>query len=411
MQTVYRKLFEVEILHDYFLIPGAVEKYTTDYKVSGLFKIAPSPETKRLMEDYKMIFRSTASGFVILIKADFVASTSVYVSSIDLFNNLSFTFYWTLNDPLFLNYTNQRFLEQGKKIYYFSNRTSSIVGASLYLNKAIPAFGITYGNDPLYRLGDIVSEGGSTYELIQKESPIINFPANAALWQQINSAVVNYVNPDDRVVLQDSRFVYERVNTSPGEFITARLLDSNSQEVELGFIPGTSQPQNQYRTPLSGSDPVNFILDLSRISPGLYTLEISEISGITQKSFFLMHSMFKNDLFGVCSFFVSGTAIPFRFISEDIALNRWVLDNPHKKFRIRFRNRLTRWKYLNQDQTVFNEPVTPRPLSKTFSGYTVPGPGGTTINLPDPEVHKIYPELEVTTKLITNIYSTIFLTK
>lgn len=411
MQIVYRKLFEVEIRHDYFILPGVVEKYATDYKVSRLFSIQPSPDTARLMQDYKMIFRSTATGFVILIKAEFINSTAVFVSSIDLMNELSFTFYWTLNDPYVLNYTNQRILEQRKKIYYFSNRTGSVEGTVSYLNKAIPAFGTTYPGDPLYRLGDMVSESGATFELIEKESPVINFPANAARWQKINNAVVNYVNPNDRIPLQGSQYVHERINSNPGEFITARLLDINSQEVPLGFIPGTNQPQSEYHSSLRGNDPVHFILDFSRLNAGLYTLEINENSGITQKSFYFIDPMLKNDLFGVSSFFVSGTTVPFRFISEVPVLKRWVLDDPHKKFKIRFRNRLTKWKYLNQDETIFNQPPSPRPLTKTFSGYTIPGPGGTTTNLPDPEVNKIYPELEVSTNLIKNIYSNIFLNK
>jgi hypothetical protein len=411
MQIVYRKLFEVEIRHDYFILPGAIEKFATDYKVAKLFSIKPSPETAKLMQDYKMIFRFTDLGFVILIESKFINSASVYVSTIDLINELNFSFYWTLNDPYVLNYTNQRIFELGKKIYYFSNRTGSVEGTVSYLNKAIPAFGTTYLNDPLYRLGDMVSQSGSTFELIEKESPVINFPTNSARWQKINNAVVNYVNPNDRVPLQNTRFVYERINTNPGEFIAARLLDINNLEVPLGLIPGTNQPQNEYRAPLSGSDPVNFLLDFSGIKAGLYTLEINEMSGITQKSFYLVDPLLNNNLFGVSAFCVSGTTLPFRFILENTVLNCWVLDTPHKKFTIRFRNRLTRWKYLNQDETIFNQPPSPRPLTKTFSAYTVPGPGGTTINLPDPEINKIYPELEVSTNLIKNIYSNIFLNK
>lgn len=411
MQIIYRKLFEVDIRHDFFMLPGIVEKYSTDYKVSDLFSIHPSPDTLRLMQDYKMIFRSTPSGFVILLNAEFINSAAVFVSSIDFLNQLSFTFYWTLKDPCFFNFTNQRVLENRKKIYYFSNRTGSVEGTVSYLNKAIPVFGTTYPGDPLYRLGDMVSEGGATFELIEKESPVINFPANAASWQKINDAVVNYVNPDDRISLQGSRYVYERSNSNPGEVITARLLDINNRVIPLGLIPGTHQLQSDYRAPMSGSDPVNFILDFSRLQPGMYTLEINENSGTTLRSFYLMDPLAKNDIFGVSSFFVSGTSLPFRFIQEDPVLKRWVLDDPHKKFTIRFRNRLTRWKYLKQDQTVFNEPALPRPLTKTYSGYNIPGPGGTTINLPDPPVNTIVPELEPSTQLIKNIYSNIFINK
>ena len=128
MQIVYRKLFEVDILHDYFMLPGVVEKYATDYKVSDLFSIQPSPDTVSLMQDYRMLFRSTPSGFVLLLNAEFLNSAAVFVSSIDFLNELSFTFYWTLKDPCFFNFTNQRVLENSKKIYYFSNRMGSVEG-------------------------------------------------------------------------------------------------------------------------------------------------------------------------------------------------------------------------------------------------------------------------------------------
>jgi hypothetical protein len=411
MQVLYRKIFEVEINHDYFLLPGGIEKYSSDYSVATIFSIRPSPDTIRLLRDLQMIFRTTASGFVLLIKSQFIKSTNVYISSVDFTADLCFTFIWTLKDPYFLNYTNQRVSENDKKIYYFSNRNGSTVGTVNYLNRPVPSFGTTYLNEPLYRLGDIVKEGGATFELIEKESPVTNFPANAALWQKINTAEVNYVNPDDRLSLQGSRYVYARPNTNPGEFITARLLDANNHEVPLGSVTGTGLLQNEYRTSRDGGDPVNFILDFSRLNPGFYTLEMKEMSGITRKSFYLMDPMLQNDLYGVSSFFVSGTALPFRFISEDPASKRWKLDDPPKKFTIRFRNRLTRWKYLNQDESLFNQPPAPRPLTRSFSGYTVPGPAGTTINLPDPEVSHIYPELEGSTGLIKNIYSKIFLTK
>jgi hypothetical protein len=411
MQIVYRKLFEVEIRHDYFLLPGLPEKFATDFKLSKLFTIQPSSDTEKMMQDHKMLFRTTDSGFVVLIRCEYLTPSAVYASAIDLDDALNFSFYWTLNDPHALNYTNQRIIEQEKKIYFFSTRTGSVEGTVNFLNTAIPAFGSTYLGEPLYRLGDIIRESGATYELIEKESPVTNFPANAAKWQKINDAVVNYINPNDRIMLQGVRFVYERTNSNPGENITARLLDDNSQEILLGTIMGTGQSQGEYTAPLNGTDPVNFVLDFSHIKAGLYTLEIHEASGINQSSFYLMDPMIKDDLFAVSSFYVSGNALPFTFIREDPALKRWITDDPAKMFTLRFRNRLTRWKYLNQDDTIFDQPAVPRPLSKTYSGYTVPGPGGTTINMPDPTVDKIYPELEVTTNLIKNIYSNIILTK
>jgi hypothetical protein len=58
MQIVYRKLFEVDIWHDYFMLPGHGGKYASDYKASDLFSIQLSPDTAKLMQDYKMCMSS-----------------------------------------------------------------------------------------------------------------------------------------------------------------------------------------------------------------------------------------------------------------------------------------------------------------------------------------------------------------
>jgi hypothetical protein len=139
-------------------------------------------------------------------------------------------------------------------------------------------------------------------------------------------------------------------------------------------------------------------------------MEINESGGITRKIFYLLDPMIMPELFAVSEFFVSGAALPFQFSVEDPVLKRWVLDNPPKKFRVHFRNRLTRWKYLKQDQTLFHQAPAPRPLTQIYSGYQIPVAGGGTLDLPDPPVNPILPELETATNLIKNIYSNIFIT-
>src|SRR6185503_12594951 len=136
--------------------------------------------------------------------------------------------------------------------------------------------------------------------------------------------------------------------------------------------------------------------------------QIAEGGGTTTLSFFVLNTTVQPDLFAVSEFFVSGAAAPFRFVTKNIALNRWILDNPAKNFLARFRNRLTRWRYLQQDQTLFHQAPAPRPLTQTFSGYTIVV-GGNTINLPDPAIDPIIPEIDVPTNFLKNIFSQIFL--
>jgi hypothetical protein len=410
MRSLYRKLLEVEIRHDYFLLPGPVEKYPAGYDISSVMDIAPSAQASKLMRDHKMVFRRTATGFIIYIQAEFISTAIGFASLVDIDPGISLSFYWSLKDNRFINFTNHRLREEEKRIYYFSNRSASQVGSITYLNKAIPAFGTTYPGEALYHLGDIVSEAGETHEMIEKEAPVIGFPGVPPKWQRINTSVVNYVNPGDRLRWQFPRFHHARPNTSPGEFITYKLLDSDAQPVDLGFIQGTGRPQNEYRTSLISSEAVDHTMDLSHLNPGKYSMEINELGAVTHQSFYLQDPVIIPDMFAVSEFFVTGAALPFQFITENTVLNRWVLDDPNKKFLVRFRNRLTLWKYLNQDQTLFHQAPAPRPLTQTYSGYQIAVPGG-TLNLPDPGIDPIHPDPEPVTKLIRNIYSQIFLTK
>lgn len=409
MQSVYRKLLEVEIRHDYFQLPVAGTHYPEDYNIANFISIIPSTETQRLMKDYKVILKTSSTGFAVFVQAEFINVATGYASFVDIDPNLVLAFYWTLNDHRFVNYTNQRLREGDRKIYYFSNRNSSQQGGITYLNNAIPAFGVTYPGETAYHLGDIVSQGGQTFEMIDIESPAINFPANAAKWQSINAAVVNYVNPLDRLRWQSVLYRHNRSNTAPGEFITYNLLDANANSVDLGLIQGTDRPQKEYRAPLTIADDVDNTLNLGHLQPGRYTLQISESGGPTIVPFYLLDTTIQPDLFAVSEFFVSGAPAPFRFITKNVGLQRWILDDPAKNFLVRYRNRLTRWKYMNQDQTLFHQAPAPRPLTKSFSGYTIVV-AGNTINLPDPTVDPIIPEIDVPTNRLKNIYSQIFLT-
>src|SRR5688572_28607555 len=179
MQLTYRKLFEVEIKHDYYLLPGPGEKYPSDYNVSVIAEIIPSPETAQVMKDHQMVLKTTATGFSVYIHAELVGAPGVYASRVDLDPKMCLSFYWSLQNPYFSNFTNQRLQEKGRSLYYFSNQSASQQGTVRYLNKAIVSFGTTYLGETKYQLGDLVIESGETYEMIEKESPIINFPANA----------------------------------------------------------------------------------------------------------------------------------------------------------------------------------------------------------------------------------------
>jgi hypothetical protein len=297
-------------------------------------------------------------------------------------------------------------VEEKNNIYYFSNLETSVLGSELYLNNGIPPFGTTYFDEPAYRLGDLIRRTSKTFELAEKEASKTTFTGK---WQEVNSAVVHYVNPTSRIRWQFPRFEHKRANTTPGELITFTLRDVNNQPVPLGLIPGTSTPQHLHTTSANAAEPVDYALDLSHVESGKYTLEINETTGLSKRQFYLLDPLTVPDVFGVSVFYLNGAPAAFQFVVKDAPTQRWLISDPHKTFIIRFKNRLTNWNYMKQDQTVFHQPVNLRPLSKYYTAYQL-NIAGTMTNMPDPAVDLIEPDIEASTKLVKNIYSKIYLT-
>jgi hypothetical protein len=406
MQTLYRKLFEVEIMHDYFQEASGGNKFRSDYDIAACFYIIPSKETKQLLRDHRMVFKQTRTGYTVYVQAEPTTAPVGHATLVDPATDLVLSFYWLLTDMRFVNYTNHRLNEQEKMIYYFSNRTGSKQGSVTSLNQAIPAYGTTYPGATEYHLGDIVKESGQTFEMIDMKCAPIGADTTTAAWQKINGMITNYVNPFDRLLWKGEVYNHKRTNTNPGELIKYQLHNADGIAMPLQEIPGTGLLQDEYWAPVSASDEVDHPINFDHLPPGKYTLTINETGGPTLLSFYWLDEIVQPDLFAVSELFISGASAPFQFISQDAVSKRWMLDAPPKKFIVRFRNRLTRWKYLKQDQSVFHQVPEPRGLTKAFSNYTNAGK-----TFPDPSVDPIVPETDPVTRLLTNIYSQIYLNK
>ncbi|MDZ4153854.1 MAG: hypothetical protein U1E01_22495, partial [Methylicorpusculum sp.] len=81
----YRRLFEVRILHHYWLDQGATafdlisvprkkEQRLQDYDVRSLLEIMPSPATVKLLKAHRAVFCKTALGFITAVPEQAVIS-------------------------------------------------------------------------------------------------------------------------------------------------------------------------------------------------------------------------------------------------------------------------------------------------------------------------------------------------
>lgn len=122
----YSLLFEVTILHNYFLDNGeetfasmsaaAKEKMLQNFTTDSFAVIRPTFETNSILKNYKMVFKITKTGFKVYVKVQEADEADPFIK-IPAALNLKFLI--SINDYQFENYTNLDF--PLNRIYLFSN--------------------------------------------------------------------------------------------------------------------------------------------------------------------------------------------------------------------------------------------------------------------------------------------------
>lgn len=123
----YKPLFDVKILHLYYLNKGDVEffsmkekekeKQLAGYDISSFFRIVPTTVTRNKLEGHKLVFKRHNSGFTIWVNVSEDESTPL----IAVDDTLELTFLLNLNAHTFFNLTRLDISNTGK-LFFFSNK-------------------------------------------------------------------------------------------------------------------------------------------------------------------------------------------------------------------------------------------------------------------------------------------------
>lgn len=141
-KITYTSLFDVEILHDYFLNEGEADFSTMDalkqkkrlrlYDMSSFITVTPSQETLKKLKGHHLVFKTHKSGFRVYAK---IAEGTTNVPFVRLRDDLNLTFVLKLNDALFGNYTDLTLGSQ--HLFFFGNTKPATEGASFkYIPKS-----------------------------------------------------------------------------------------------------------------------------------------------------------------------------------------------------------------------------------------------------------------------------------
>ena len=427
---IFKKLFEVQIFHDYFLttVDGIsffdksqaekAELLTKKldrniYNINDLFTIEPVGLTKLRLREYKLIMSKTALGFIVGIEVDVVSQAGeiLYKPRLELKNEVNLSFAITSKIPFFNSITNINLSSSLPSIHYFTNKGKEEFNETVgppYTSLPISNKAGEHQNGLNYEMGALVDFGGTIKEALQYTDG--NTPAH---WVDIDDK--RFVNNSDKILL-------------PSNFNYSLKKDQNITQVDF-ILEDESNTVIKSISKSSAGALENVFLNFTKVDEtdensdaipaGKYQLKIKENGGpevIYQV--YLNNDIYDKNIQGVIDIRLDELNSPFSlfdaggFLKTKIdAANQKV---SHPIFEIRFKNRRTYWRYNKEgDFSAAEVAATATHLNhqsekliskkpKALTETLVPFINGTSLMLPHPRM----PSIKVENG---NIFSEIFI--
>jgi len=441
MALSFKKLFEVKILHHYFLNEGMIhfEAMASDdklrqlsaYDIHDVFRIRPTTDCLPKLAGHKLIFKKTFTGFLVGTQTEIGDSAKAFA---DLVEKEQFSFELQIKDSQLFNYSALPIKELPNHIYYFSNRKPD----SQYPNLATMAHEFDNGaasaaavdGDPdtfAYYPGDLLIDDASDFttlveaikstnnnittvadwredivasvydvstqynlgEVVRYEvagksalyqataNTIGNDPTDASSWEKLIDLPLYYVNKADTMRTMGALFTYEF--TSTGLDVTFQVKDAYNNVVWSEVV--TSSP-----------DKLTHVLNMTGWLQGQYHISITDNAGPTlleDFDFYLFPKYGHSGMFGVIDIFSGDDLGDFSLVQADNTING-------VEYLLRIKNRSTVWRYLSgkdravQLETDFNPLTASGNVEVSLSGRELPNPSSHMIK---PEAQQYYSEI------------------
>jgi len=380
---IYKNLFEVKLLHHFFLNngeqgwdalePGEKTRMEEQYDSREIFQIIPTGECASLMKAHYALFRTTPSGFLVGIKS---VPDSVLPETFNPFTGLdeelTFRFLIKLKDPNFLNYTALPISGQDGNFYVFKNY--QVTSQSVF--PSICAIQPLYKPGKEYFPGDMLS----------------NHPVNQTrLFTALVKTVNNTSTPSDWLNEEGSATTPLHY-ASEGDRYTVASGIYNYKVKQENIIPQVTfkNGKGEVITPklaIIAGDHYMIQADLRGYPAGFYTLHAENVDPayVDDVTLYLL----QEDM-------VSFGVIEIRVKSNQPGFD--LLDQGHLRapvFELRFRNRMTYWRYFGKYFEVPFEVADPLPVTR-FGHIEITKPpepdDSKVIMLPNPSPALIKPE-------------------
>lgn len=126
---IYRTLFELQVLHEYYLNSGPdpfrgmdslqQKQMFKNYAYNGFLQILPTAQTRKMMDNHKLLLRSNQRGLQLVAQVQPTATGTNAKPFISLADDLELHFLVKINDPAFEIYTDLTLVKN--ELFYFAN--------------------------------------------------------------------------------------------------------------------------------------------------------------------------------------------------------------------------------------------------------------------------------------------------
>lgn len=311
----FKYLFTIELLHKFFAD-----------QVCNNFSFTPSGLTTNIINGQRLIVKQYQNKLFAGIQTQTIKPVqpgNTYMPFSSLENGLQMTFYMSLNNPFFFNYTNLSDAFDAGKIFYFTNRNNNLVNTLDFLSAKIAA----YDNLGTYLAGDMATDpAGIVYRAILASNSVNQHSlADNGYWMKVDAN--RYVSGNDILQWLPSLSTYSfGVTPQSTATISVSGYDSNTGNYTV----------NQLTQSIAfGSPAYSFSLDLSALAPGKYSLTVNG----AQQWIYINDELSNRRPFAVIDIFNEVTPASCNLVDGSGNLLSPV-------YTIYFLNRATIWKYV-----------------------------------------------------------------
>lgn len=350
---IYKRLFEIKILHEYYLSESATNNYFSlpenqrdtllnnkimnqSYNIWNDLLIKPTQATLDILKGNQLRFVSTKSGFMIgaRVRSEINnAGVEEFSPVIKIDPETEMNFHIGLRNQYFNNYTNLKLNRSTPAIHFFTNKNPN--GDKVFPSLSRPVQPFTFSTT--YEMGELAVISGMVKQAVTQTNS-----STAGNWEDTKGE--GFVNEADRILLPHVfNYSFPRT-TSTAQFV----LKEGSGAIVKDILLKSDSAVRNYALDLRTDK------DGKTIKDGEFTLDAIDDTGSSKDhNLLLSEEKYIAKGFGTINISTNPSDPEFRLLKASGALiterTNGNITTAHPVFEIRLKSRQTVWRYISRN--------------------------------------------------------------